>query len=157
MLFSFYFFYFFVFFVVPVSAVSLPRSAVVEKVIDGDTVRLSTGQLVRYIGVDTPEVRHRVGDRWVYAPEPYAEKAMAFNKQLVEGKTVHLEWDETEQADRHGRLLAYLFVGNTFVNQTLLDKGLARLYCRQKKYCLLFASTEAAAKLAQRGIWSRAR
>ena len=127
-------------------AVSLPLRRDefrVRHVIDGDTIELSNGEKVRYIGIDAPEERRRRGDRWVYDPEPYAEKATRENRKLVEGKKVRLEFD-AEKRDKYGRLLAYVytrigFFGNAgydgevildsheiFINAYLVQKGLAR-------------------------------
>lgn len=115
----------------------------VRHVTDGDTLELENGEKVRYIGVDTPEERHRVGERWVYDPKPYAEEATRENRGLVEGKKVRLEFDR-EKRDKFGRLLAYVYVRITllgdasydgevlldsheiFVNAYLVQKGLAR-------------------------------
>jgi len=62
----------------------------VRNVVDGDTIELSNGRMVRYIGVDTPEVRRRSGNTWIYDPEPYALEAKEFNKKLVDRKVVKL-------------------------------------------------------------------
>ena len=67
--------------------------ATVQKVIDGDTIRLSDGRIIRYLGINAPELRKKVGDLWVYSPEPFAEEAARLNKKLVEGKKVRIEID----------------------------------------------------------------
>lgn len=115
----------------------------VRQVTDGDTVELENGEKVRYIGIDTPEEMRRVGEIWVYDPEPFAEEATRQNRDLVEGKKVRLEFDR-EKRDRFGRLLAYVYVPigflgdarydgevrleshEVFVNAFLLEKGLAK-------------------------------
>ena len=55
---------------------ALPHEALVRRVTDGDTIELSTGELVRYIGVDTPEVRRKQWNRWVADPEPFGKEAV---------------------------------------------------------------------------------
>ena len=90
------------------------RCAVVVRVIDGDTIVLSTGERVRYIGIDTPER----GDRGFDA-------ATARNTALVEGKTVTLDICEETPKDRFGRTLAYVIVGTTVINEVLLSEGYA--------------------------------
>lgn len=72
----------------------------VSKVIDGDTIELSNGERVRYIGINTPEFRNGI-------PDPYAQEAYEANKKLVEGKEVRLELDVQER-DKYGRILAYV-------------------------------------------------
>ncbi|HEX3053997.1 MAG TPA: thermonuclease family protein, partial [Aggregatilineaceae bacterium] len=83
----------------------------VVDIIDGDTidVRIS-GEVyrVRYIGVNTPE----------RDDDCYAEATNA-NADLVEGQTVTLERDVSD-TDQYGRLLRYVYVGDTFVNAALV-------------------------------------
>jgi len=93
-----------------------PTSAVVERVIDGDTVELDSGERVRYLMVDTPEVSGGV--------ECYGEEARTFNTQLVEGQEIKLRYD-VECEDRFGRLLAYVSVGDRDVNKLLIERGFA--------------------------------
>lgn len=127
---------------------------VVERVIDGDTVELRDGRTVRYIGVDTPEVRRRRGGVWVREPEPYALEATEANRRLVEGKTVRLEFD-VQPTDRYGRTLAYLYVGDLFVNAELVRQGYAvpLTIPPNVKYADLFLEVAREAREAQRGLW----
>jgi len=134
---------------------TLPAQAVVRRVIDGDTVELSDGRLVRYIGINTPEVRRRVGDTWVKDPEPYAEAATDANRRLVEGRTVRIEYD-VQTHDRYGRLLAYVYVGDQMVNDALLDAGYAQVMTipPNVKYVERFRAVAARARAAGRGLWA---
>jgi len=88
----------------------------VTAVIDGDTIEIQGGKHVRYIGIDTPEMG-----------EPLYEEARDKNKELVLGKTVRLAICKAEQTDKHGRLLAYVYTGQTMVNIELLRGGYARI------------------------------
>ncbi len=126
----------------------------VRNVIDGDTVELDNGSKVRYIGIDTPETRRRHGDSWVYEPQPYAEKAKELNRQLVGGKTVRLEFD-VQRKDKYGRLLAYCFVDDLFVNAKMLEEGMAFLYTLSPnvKYVDLLVEKQKAARQNNRGLW----
>jgi micrococcal nuclease len=95
----------------------------VVKVVDGDTVVLSDGRTVRYIGIDTPE-----------HGQPYFDAARNFNRKLVLGKPVELEFD-LERYDHYGRLLAYVFVRDekgrrVFVNAEMVRNGFARTYTK---------------------------
>lgn len=87
---------------------SIPETGIVEEVIDGDTIKLSNGRLVRYIGVDTPEVRSKKGKRWNYNPQPYSLESKRFNEQLVEGERIKIENDK-EKIDKYGRVLGYVY------------------------------------------------
>lgn len=131
---------------------------VVGRVIDGDTIELSNGVRIRYIGVDTPELRRRKNGYWVYRPQRLAEEAWAFNQSLVEGKRVRLEYDE-ERTDDYHRELAYVFVGDLFVNAELIRSGYARVFLQPPnlKYSTLFLEIQEQAKDQQRGIWSPGR
>ncbi|MEX1997648.1 MAG: thermonuclease family protein, partial [Candidatus Andersenbacteria bacterium] len=94
--------------------------ATVARVIDGDTIELSTGERVRYIGVDTPET---VDPRT--APQCLGKEASNKNKELVEGKAVTLEKDVSE-TDRYGRLLRYVYVDGKMINEALVAEGFAK-------------------------------
>jgi len=126
----------------------------VTKVIDGDTVKLENGQFLRYIGIDTPEIEIKKNSQFVYQPQLFSLPAKEFNKKLVEGKLVRIEFD-VEKVDSYGRLLGYCFVGDTFVNAELLKKGYAILYTRPPniKYVDLFVKLQKEAREKKKGIW----
>ncbi|MDP2940398.1 MAG: thermonuclease family protein [Candidatus Omnitrophota bacterium] len=126
----------------------------VKQVIDGDTIILFNNQHVRYIGIDTPELRKNINGVWVYEPMPFAEDAKDFNQRLVEGKLVRLEFD-LEKKDKYNRLLAYCFVGETFVNAKLLEEGLSLIYTRPPniKYVNLFVKLQKQARENKKGFW----
>lgn len=95
----------------------------VDRVIDGDTIVLTNGTTVRYIGINTPE-RGQTG---------YKEATEA-NRRLVEGKKVRLEYDverkeKTNEWKRkkfgEPRTLAYVYVDGIFVNAYLVENGFA--------------------------------
>jgi micrococcal nuclease len=135
-------------------AAHFPDTARVGHVVDGDTIELTNGQMVRYIGIDTPEVRRKEGEQWVEDPEPYAREATAANRRLVDGQTIRLEYD-VERLDRYGRLLAYVYVGEQMVNAALLEQGAAQLLTIPPniKYVDRFRGLAAEARAAQRGLW----
>ena len=140
----------------------LPERTRVRRVVDGDTVELQDGRLLRYIGIDTPEVRRRVGDRWVVDPEPYGKAATEVNRRWVEGKGVRLEYD-VQTHDRFGRLLAYVYVAEKsgtemMVNAELLRQGFAQPLTipPNVRYAERFRTLAAEARDARRGLWSEA-
>jgi len=77
---------------------------------DGDTIILENGEEVRYIGIDTPE-----------ESQPYFEEAKEFNRKMVEGKRVFLEYDQ-ETKDKYSRTLAYVWVDSLLVNAELVPR-----------------------------------
>ncbi|MFQ5508185.1 MAG: thermonuclease family protein [Leptospirillia bacterium] len=128
----------------------------VRQVIDGDTVELVRKTKVRYIGIDTPEVRRREGRQWIFDPEPFALEAKAENARLVGGREIRLEFDR-ERTDRYGRLLAYVYLDDMMVNEQMLLKGLARAraYPPNLHHQKRLKQAEARAKAAGVGIWSQ--
>lgn len=135
------------------SAPSTPgEDAEVQEVIDGDTVKLSDGRVVRYIGIDTPETG--AGRRKV---ECFSREATERNRELVEGKRVRLETDVSE-TDRYGRILRFVYLGDMFVNETLVAEGYATAfsYPPDVKYRDAFRMAERTARAAGRGLWGAA-
>lgn len=126
----------------------------VSEVIDGDTVKLSNGRLLRYIGLDTPEVRIKRNGQFIYDPQPFALEAKEYNQKLVEAKAVRVEFD-LEKQDKYGRLLGYCFIDDTFVNAKLIQEGLAVLYTYPPnvKYVDRFVSSQKKARLEKKGLW----
>ncbi len=126
----------------------------VRNVVDGDTIELSNGRMVRYIGVDTPEVRRRSGNTWIYDPEPYALEAKEFNKKLVDRKVVKLEFD-IEKEDKYGRWLAYVYSDEEMVNVELIREGYAVMYIipPNVKYRSLLLEAQEEAKGQRLRIW----
>ena len=119
----------------------------VVRVIDGDTVVLASGERVRYVGLDTPEMGEN--------PECGAQEATDLNRLMVEGKRVKL-LAGPEDTDVFGRLLRYIFVDGTFVNAELVRTGHAmpRIYHPEEPFGRLFAQLGQDAKTASSGSWA---
>lgn len=131
------------------------KELLVSRVIDGDTIELSDGRRVRYIGIDTPEIREKNNDTWSYKPMPYSEEAREFNRNLVEGKAVKLEFD-VQELDKYGRILAYVYIWDTMVNLEMLSQGYAMIYTYPPnvKYSRMFLKAQEEAREARRGLWA---
>jgi micrococcal nuclease len=122
----------------------------VARIIDGDTIELSTGERIRYLMVNTPET---TGGK----NECYGSNAVQFNTDLVAGKKVKLDYD-VQCTDMFGRTLAYVTVDNIEVNTELVKRGFA---------CVLhippngddradeFEALEDEAKAENRGLWGQ--
>ncbi|MBW2975208.1 thermonuclease family protein [Candidatus Woesearchaeota archaeon] len=117
---------------------------IVTMVIDGDTIGVGRGKRVRLICIDTPE-----------AGQPYYKEAKTYLTDLILNKEVKLVKDVSE-TDRYGRLLRYVYAGNTFVNGELVKKGYARVYRYppDTKLCSHLETLERDAKNNNLGIWS---
>ena len=132
----------------------LPESvtALVTRAVDGDTVevRLRGGvEDVRYIGVDTPETVKPGSPVDCFGP-----RASHFNEDLVEGERVRLVFDE-ELRDDYDRLLAYVYLGDRFVNAELVARGYARSLPipPTDRFAPLFRRAEHRAGVGGRGLW----
>ncbi|MEW6170348.1 MAG: thermonuclease family protein [Candidatus Omnitrophota bacterium] len=133
----------------------------VVDVVDGDTIKLDNGWVVRYIGINTPETRIHVGNNWVFKPQPYAVEAKEFNKKLVQDKLIRLEFD-VQRKDKYGRVLAYCFAKSSndskeevFVNQEIVEQGYAMIYTMPPnvKFVDLFVRAQKEARENNRGLW----
>lgn len=131
---------------------ALSGSAFVQRVVDGDTVVLAGVGPVRYIGIDTPELHHPTKP-----VQPYAREAKEFNRRMVEGKRVRLEYD-VQRRDRYNRLLAYVYLEDgTFVNAELVRQGYAKTLTipPNVKHADLFVQLRKEARAAGRGLWAK--
>ena len=122
----------------------------VIKVIDGDTISLENGEVVRYIGIDTPETVHPSKEVGCFG-----EESSKKNKELIEGKLVRLEKDVSER-DKYQRLLRYVWIGEIFVNDYLVREGFATSvsYPPDIKYQEQFLQAQREARENNRGLWS---
>lgn len=116
----------------------------VTYIIDGDTIDVEiNGETfrVRYIGVNTPE-----------SDEVCYQEAKNANSALVMGKTVTLVRDQSE-TDRFDRLLRYVYVDGTFVNERLVGDGWAEAveYPPDTLYTAHFRDVERQAVAASNG------
>ena len=122
----------------------------VIRVVDGDTIVVSGGRRVRYIGIDTPEVS---GNREFFGPE-----ATDYNRALVEGRTISMVKDVSEE-DRFGRLLRFVYADGILVNAELVREGFAwaTAYEPDTSYAGCFAALEREAMDQRRGMWRSGR
>ncbi len=122
----------------------------VRRVNDGDTITLTDGRLVRYIGVDTPEIDYKKR-----RAEPLAYEARDYNRRLLHGGKVRLGFDR-QTSDRYGRTLAYVFLQDgTFVNAEVLRQGYGFFLPTEKnrRYRKVLLASQREAMSAGRGIW----
>ena len=156
-----------------------PKNGTIERAIDGDTLELTTGSVVRLIGVQAPE-----------RGQPFYRESQQFLENLVQDKKVILEYEPTDTMDKYGRLVAYVYLSppaenstlrvesdtcdglpesecarradsgslTTTLNEEILRSGLAKFlsypHYRKYKYFDRLQDSENEAKKAQRGLWS---
>ncbi|MBN9348191.1 MAG: thermonuclease family protein [Devosia sp.] len=130
-----------------------PRGTVTE-IVDGDTLLLDNGLVVRLIGIQAPKLA--LG-REGHSDWPGGDAARAALIALAYKKPVLLRYGG-EQVDRHGRLLAQVSVTGdapVWVQQAMLERGQARVYSfPDNRSCLAeLMSAETRARAAGLGIW----
>ena len=137
------------------SDLSVVESAVVARVIDGDTVELEDQTRVRLLAVDAPEMGFETGK-----PEPHALAATDWLQQELSGQRVNLRYGP-RQTDAYGRRLAWIYDGKQqLINEQLLRLGHARLVTDFGLPDELSAELHQAAAEAEasgRGLWSAKR
>jgi micrococcal nuclease len=126
----------------------------VDHVADGDTLTLATGQRVRFVQIDTPEV--------YFETECYGPQASAITKQLLPpGTRIRLAGEPaTDSIDAYGRLLRYVFRArdNLDVNVYLVRIGAAAPYFydhRRGRYADLLERLALRARRLHLGLWGR--
>ncbi|MDC0667048.1 thermonuclease family protein [Nannocystis radixulma] len=125
-----------------------PTRAVVDKVIDGDTIVLASGEKVRYLMVDTPEITNGKN-------ECFGQQARDFNAEYVLGKEVTLTYD-VECADPYDRLLAYVEVPDGELNSLLIARGygcVLNIPPNGEDRADEFKAIQAAAQEQKAGLW----
>lgn len=135
----------------------------VTRAVDGDTLVLESGERVRLIGIDTPEMHEsnklrrdsQRSQQDAATIQKLGRRAYEFTRQLVEGKRVSLEFD-LERYDRYKRILAYVYLKDgTFVNAEIIRQGYASVmtYPPNVRYAELFLNLYQEARENRRGLW----
>ena len=123
-------------------------TAKVRHVSDGDSFILDSGERVRMIGVNSPELA-----------EPFGPEAKAHLAKLIGGRTVTLEGDpQNDDRDVHGRLLRFVALNGVDINRRMIADGFAYAFlryplAREKREA--YREAERIAKNSQLGIWAR--
>lgn len=134
------------------------ESAVVTRVIDGDTLVVSIKgeeKTVRLIGLDTPETVDPGEGVECYGPEA----AAALKGELLEGDSVVLISDETQDdKDRYGRLLRYVEEEGRDIGEWLIVNGYAeeRVYDGSFLREEIYKTSEKQAQEKNLGMWGNA-
>jgi micrococcal nuclease len=120
----------------------------VINVIDGDTADIEINKTIerlRFSGINTPET-----------DECYYQEAKDELKRLILNKSIYIQRDKSNRGN-YGRLLRYIYINGTLVNEHLVENGFARCYHKYKedtsKYYQL-ARAEVYANQTGLGLWS---
>ena len=133
-----------------------PGSVKVFSVLDGDTMRYRDEdgvlQSVRLLGIDAPEsntARYK-------KVECLGKETKEYLTKLIKNKYVQLVFDEQQQRDIYGRLLAYVYLDDLLVNEHLISEGYAKEYTYKIPHPqqTLFKQREQESRDKRKGIWS---
>ncbi|MGD2248951.1 MAG: thermonuclease family protein [Candidatus Methanofastidiosia archaeon] len=110
-------------------------------VYDGDTITLATGEEVRLIGIDAPELS-----------EPGGDIARNFLACLVLYKEVTLEKGD-ENTDSYNRLLRYVYVDGVCINEEMIKNGYAEARYIPEVNRELYIELEIKAETRKLALW----
>jgi len=124
--------------------------AYVTRVVDAVTIYADVAgriETVRYLGIRVPRIEDPR-----YGNEPYALVSREGNRRLVEGKWIRLLFDG-QPRDSQGRLRAWVWRGDLFVNGALVRDGWAVPAVTEPRLVEYFGALEAGARTDRRGLW----
>lgn len=128
----------------------------VTEVVDGDTVKVSSDEgvsTVRLIGIDTPETKDPRT-----TVQCFGNEATAYLKSLIEGKSIYLHTDDSQDdTDQYGRLLRYIVLEDgTEINKKMVSEGYAYEYTYQVAYQYQneFKAAQEQAREQEKGLWA---
>lgn len=120
----------------------------VARINDGDTLTISTGEKVRFLQIDTPEIS---------PAECYGTEAHRALISLIGKASITLESDSvSDDEDQFGRKLRYVKVGKINLNLKLVQIGAATPYFYQGekgKYAIQLLKAAENAKAKKLGLW----
>ncbi|MFH0068413.1 thermonuclease family protein [Peribacillus sp. NPDC056705] len=127
--------------------------AKVVRVIDGDTIEVlmdGKQEQIRMLLIDTPETKHPQKPVEKFGPE-----ASQFATETLKNKTVGIQVGK-ERTDKYGRVLAYVWVGDTTYQEMVLEKGLAATAYLYNDLTMLdeFHKAQDIARNKKIGVWS---
>jgi len=117
---------------------------IVIRVIDGDTFETETGEKVRLIGINAPEIS-----------DIFGQEAKQYLSFLIENKTVDLQADNISQGrDRYQRLLSYVIIDGVDINKKMVSDGFAFAYLKYKfSKSKAYKQAQLDARETNKGIW----
>ncbi len=139
----------------------------IEKVYDGDTLRMDNGKKIRLIGIDCPESQHNQklkkdssrSRQNVDDMIKMGKEAAFFTKKLALGKRARLEYD-ARRKDKYGRDLAYVYLEDgTFLNAEIVRQGYASVLTvpPNVKHAEKFQQYYRQAREKKLGLWKKAK
>lgn len=91
-----------------------PNGTLILRAVDGDTLELSSGEIIRLLCVDTPEL----------GKEGYDE-AKAFLSSQASLEDIQIE---RHGFDMYNRTLAWVYSGKNLINKEIIDNGYGSVF-----------------------------
>ena len=124
----------------------LPSKLIVTRIIDGDNVELSTGKSVRLYGINCPEKN-----------KPLSQESIDLTTKLALNQQIRIEYQPNYKKDRWDRVLGYVFIGDTHLNEELVKYGFCEVVIYEKRAKLIYQDelqqAEEQAKQEKLGKW----
>ena len=116
----------------------------VRRVIDGDTFEAETGEKVRLIGINAPEIS-----------DIFGQEAKQYLSDLIENKTVDLQADNSSNnRDRYQRLLRYVILEGVDINKKMVSDGFAFAFLKYNfSKSTEYKHAQILSREANKGIW----
>jgi len=110
-----------------VQEAQVPTNPVVTRIIDGDNLELESGDSVRLYGVNCPEKN-----------KPQSQEAIDLTTKLASDQQIKIEYQPNYKKDRWDRILGYVFIGDTHLNEELVKSGLCEVVIYEKRAKLIY-------------------
>jgi micrococcal nuclease len=116
----------------------------VTRIIDGDTFETETGENVRLIGINAPEIS-----------DIFGLESKKHLTDLIYGKTVDLQTDKiSKDRDRYSRLLRYVILEGIDINKQMISDGFAFAYLKyQFENSNEYREAQLTATELNKGMW----
>jgi|SRR3989344_862339 len=125
---------------------SLITSGTVTRIIDGDNLELDNGKSIRLYGINCPEKNQK-----------FSQEAINLSAKLAINQQITIDYQPNYSADKWGRILGYVFIDDTFLNQELVKQGYCEVTIYQKraklKYQNELLTAQEQAKQEKLGKW----
>lgn len=129
------------------SLVCFATTIKVKRIIDGDTFETETGEKVRLIGINAPEMA-----------DIFGQEAKQHLTDLISGTTIDLQADSISKGrDRYSRLLGYVILDGKDINKQMISDGFAFAYMKFNfQKANEYKQAQLTSSQKNKGMWSNA-
>ncbi len=124
----------------------LPTNPTVARIIDGDNLELDTSDSVRLNGINCPEEK-----------EKFYQEAVDLATSLALNQQIRIEYQPNYAKDTYQRILGFVFVNDTHLNEELVKAGFCEVKIYKKRAKLIYQDelleAEKQAKEQKLGKW----